>query len=330
MCSSFGQDGMLVQSSTRPDALKAVLGEVLDIPNCKLSIDSLPSSGRTVLNQSRGVLYAAACAVACNQLRRRVRFCVSPKVALKTMGMRVGSMKSYYRVQVDQKGNITELFNDYYTDCGSSTNELRATATAVAFQSCYNADNYQFRMSAVLTDNPSNSCQYFAFDPLCMIENIMEHVAFVTKLDPIEVRLRNMAEDHPARKIYEGIIESAAYYDRKKAIDEFNKNNRWKKRGLGSMPLTSHVNALGHQEVVVRINPSDGSVSITHGGLEWGQDIGTKATQITASVLQIPMEIVSVRSGGYSWNAIGGSTDQEVVYVGQTDNKLIQIKLIIH
>lgn len=311
ICSPMSNSGILVQTSTQcPYVIQTVLGEMLSMPNSRFKIESLPSPDAGLFP---GTLFISACALATYLLKSRVKFVVSPEGVFKTVGKRMGAMKSFYRVQVDKKGQILHLFNDFYTDCGSSTNHISPPKPQLALQNCYNGDNYNLKLTAIRTDTPSNSCPTYDFEPLCMIENIMEHVAFSCRLDPVQVRMMNMHAKSPAKNIYQTLIETGNYYERKREIEEFNRNNRWKKRGISSMPLTSLIIPTGDQEAVVRISPSDGSVTVSHGGFECGQGINTKVLQMVAHILGVPMKIITVMDDVHCDHGYG--SDPQVITV---------------
>jgi xanthine dehydrogenase/oxidase len=67
----------------------------------------------------------------------------------------------------------------------------------------------------------------------------------------------------------------------------------------------------------VAIYNSDGSVAIAHGGVESGQGINTKAAQVVAYELGIPVDLINVRKPEnlISANSIttGGSITSELV-----------------
>lgn len=57
-----------------------------------------------------------------------------------------------------------------------------------------------------------------------MIEYIMEHIAFVTKQDPVEVRLANLNPKHNAMPtMVEDLKRNADFKNRKKQVETFNK-----------------------------------------------------------------------------------------------------------
>ena len=76
----------------------------------------------------------------------------------------------------------------------------------------------------------------------------------------------------------------------------------------------------GSIPVLVSIYHSDGTVAVCHGGVECGQGINTKAAQVAATVLEIPMEMISIKRmdnvGGANATCTGGSmTSEAICYV---------------
>ena len=68
-------------------------------------------------------------------------------------------------------------------------------------------------------------------------------------------------------------------------LKEFNRCNRWRKRGISRVPIV--------HEVIVRATPgkvsilSDGSIVVEVGGVELGQGLWTKVKQVTAYALSL-------------------------------------------
>jgi len=85
--------------------------------------------------------------------------------------------------------------------------------------------------------------------------------------------------------------EKSNYYEKRKEVDTFNKENRWKKRGLAIIPNKFNIaftamflNQAGALLHVYR----DGSVLLSHGGVEMGQGLHTKMIQVVSRMLKIP------------------------------------------
>ena len=53
-------------------------------------------------------------------------------------------------------------------------------------------------------------------------------------------------------------------------------NNRWRKRALSLVPLSYPVSMVMKYPVLVSIYDKDGTVAVSHGGVEMGQGLNTK------------------------------------------------------
>lgn len=110
------------------------------------------------------------------------------------------------------------------------------------------------------------------------------------------------------------------FYNRRNEIDELNSKNRWIKRGIALTFMDYQVEFFGALNALVSIYHQDGTVAISHGGVEMGQGMNTKAAQVAAHVLDIPLEYISVKPTNNLINAnascTGGSqTSEAVCYV---------------
>lgn len=54
--------------------------------------------------------------------------------------------------------------------------------------------------------------------------------------------------------------------------------NRWKKQGMSLVPMAWLLDLFGIYPVLISIYHGDGTVAISHGGIEMGQGINTKVS----------------------------------------------------
>ena len=127
-------------------------------------------------------------------------------------------------------------------------------------------------------------------------------------------------------EIVDRLIKSSDYFARLERVKEFNLNNRWKKSGISIVPMKYP--ALwkdGYYSVNMSVFNHDGSVSLSHGGIEIGQGIHTKLAQVCAYELGIPLEMVTVKTANNTFNAnsqwTGGSVTTEIVARVSTEEK---------
>ena len=115
-----------------------------------------------------------------------------------------------------------------------------------------------------------------------MIENVMEHLAHDIGMDPLEFRLKNLVDlsytptgesEANILPTIIPIIKSSSEYDQRKVqIDEFNAQNRWKKRGLSLVPMIyGQYDYTAKFHILLSIYQGDGTISISCGAVEMGQ-----------------------------------------------------------
>lgn len=123
----------------------------------------------------------------------------------------------------------------------------------------------------------------------------MEHIAFAVKKDSTDVRLINMRTvDNDFPELIPRFKRETDFDKRCKEIELFNKANRWMKKALTLNVMLYPVIYLGNYQAMVSIYRGDGSVTVTTGGMELGQGLNTKAAQVCAYTLGIPLEYVSI------------------------------------
>lgn len=125
----------------------------------------------------------------------------------------------------------------------------------------------------------------------------MERISYECSMDPIEVRLNNLDKNKYGEiiELLDALKENAEYTSRAAAVKSFNTQNRWKKRAIRlSLCRWEPVGGV-YDDVNMAIYHSDGSVVITHGGVEMGQGINTKIAQTAAYLLKIPLDKITVK-----------------------------------
>lgn len=86
------------------------------------------------------------------------------------------------------------------------------------------------------------------------------------------------------------------------------------------MPMRFPIIFIGSYNAYVTIYHMDGTVAITHGGIDSGQGLNTKMVQVAAFTLGLPMSMISVKpannlTGANSFTTGGSATTDLVGYV---------------
>lgn len=141
-------------------------------------------------------------------------------------------------------------------------------------------------------------------------------------LDPLDVRLANLDTQYASdiKEMVDYLMIQADYPKRREAVNKFNTENRWKKRGLRFALLRWTPVGGINLYINLSVYRGDGSVVITHGAIEMGQGINTKAIQIAAYLLNIPVEKIIVKENNTviapNCSLSGGSIMNQNVILG--------------
>jgi xanthine dehydrogenase small subunit len=102
------------------------------------------------------------------------------------------------------------------------------------------------------------------------------------------------------RELWDCLKQESRFEERQKDIHDFNRENKWRKRGISMIPLKYGISYSGPRGTLdqggayVVAYSSDGSVLVSHGGVEMGQGIQTKMAQIAAETLNVPIELIKM------------------------------------
>ncbi|XP_014217161.1 xanthine dehydrogenase-like [Copidosoma floridanum] len=314
------EDGMDVFSATQwMDLTQASVASLLDVPTNTINIKVRRLGGAYGAKISRATQIACACALACHLLRRPARLVMSIEDNMRAIGKRVAAYMEYY-VSVDEHGKIQRLNGSYYGNKGAAFNESHATSAINFFYNCYDEKKWNTIGYDVKTDLPCNTwCRSpGSVEGIGLIEHIMERIARVTGKDPLEVRINNMnqTDKEALLPMIENLKKSSNYEQRLGDVKKFNQENRWKKRGISLVTMKYSLSLVGQYYSMVSIYARDGTVSVSHAGIEMGQGLHTKMAQIVASAFNIDLKMVSVKPSNTlispNSSVTGGSVGSDV------------------
>lgn len=219
-----------------------------------------------------------------------------------------------YKAGFMNDGRIVALDMEHYSNGGSTLDEsLLVLETGVLkLENAYKIPNLRCQACVCKTNLPSNTAfRGFGFPQSgLIIEYCITEVAAKCGFSPEKIRMINMYKEIdqiPCKQeinaknliqCWEECMAMSSYSVRKAAVEKFNSENYWKKKGLAMVPLKYPVGlgltVLGQAAALVHIY-LDGSVLVTHGGIEMGQGVHTKMIQVVSRELKMPLSSVHLR-----------------------------------
>ncbi|KAJ6648665.1 Xanthine dehydrogenase [Pseudolycoriella hygida] len=312
-------DGIKVYTSTQwTDFTQIAISGCLKVPTNSVHLELKRVGGAYGGKVTRASLIACACALGCYLTRRPVRFVMTIESNMEVIGKR-NAMIGEYTATVDPNGKIESLNYNTFHDAGSSFNEPISSSVAISHANCYDASKWNLKSEDVKTDAPSHTwCRApRTLEMIGLAETVMEHISKVLSKDPMSVRLENMPSESLIRTMIPAFLKDVDFNDRKRSVDDFNKANRWSKKGIAVVPMQYPIANKSPHTAYVAVYHNDGTVVVSHGGVEMGQGINTKVTQVVAHAFGIAPSFVQVRNSdsviGANCIASAGSVASEMV-----------------
>ncbi|NXY85208.1 AOXB oxidase, partial [Alcedo cyanopectus] len=284
-------------------------------------------------------LFAVIAAVAANKTGCPVRFTLERNMDMLITGGR-HPFYGKYKVGFMNDGRIIAADFQCYINggCTKDESELVIEYIVLKVDNAYNIPNLRVRGHACKTNLPSNTAfRGFGFPQAGLfMETCLVAVATQTGLPHEKVRELNMykgvnltsfKEKFDAGnlwKCWEECLAKSDYYSRKAMVKEFNMKNYWKKKGIAIIPMKFSVGfnaTYFHQAGALVHIYIDGSVLVTHGGIELGQGIHTKMLQVASRELKIPLSYIhlyetsttTVPNGKYTAGSVGTEINARAV-----------------
>ncbi|XP_041041194.1 xanthine dehydrogenase-like isoform X2 [Carcharodon carcharias] len=303
------ENGLDVQASSQwLDFAQQAISGAIGVPLKEVNITAKHLGGAYGAKVNRANLVACGAAVAATLLHRPVQCIMDLTSNMKAIGKRHGYIVKY-KVGFNEDGTLNGVIITYYCNNGSSPNDHEAGQYFAYSDNAYKCKNWQLIPVAVKTNLAAHTwCRAPGSMPnIFVIETILEHVAKFLSLDPIRVKQKNLyaqGDTTPMgfvlpycsiQELYKSQLTKVDVAGRLQAIKKFNADNSWKKKGLAVVPLKYCLYwTEGRFLCTVSIFASDGSVIVTHGGVEIGQGLNTKVAQVCAYVLGIPVNLISI------------------------------------
>eukprot|EP01125_Pyxidicula_operculata_P013386 TRINITY_DN4438_c0_g2_i2.p1 TRINITY_DN4438_c0_g2~~TRINITY_DN4438_c0_g2_i2.p1 ORF type:complete len:1236 (+),score=297.56 TRINITY_DN4438_c0_g2_i2:108-3815(+) len=283
---------------------------------------------------TRTLPVTVATAVSSQKTGRPVRVETSIKEDLTLTAGR-HDFKASYKVAFDKNGKITALDLKAYGNTGYSHDFSVVIFLEFneAIDDVYFIPNLRVLSQGVKTNLPTRTAvrTFGKSQAKYVIETILERIALAVGKAPEEVREINMynklncitpfgvhLEQFNVPTLFQKLKTQGNYDERKKLIEQYNKDHKWKKRGLSAVGLKfglhqgymsgSHVNLTYY---------ADGTITMFHGSVEKGTGTDTKAAQVVSMILGC--DINKIRIAPFTTDVIGqaafngGSVSSEAI-----------------
>jgi len=256
------------------------------------------------------VVFSCQAAVAAHHTGRPVRLLLERDEDMRWTGHRHPFL-GHYKVGFTKQGLLQSLDVFLYNNGGNSYDLSGSVVNRAMFHSdnAYFIPNVRTQGRIAKTNTISNTAFRGFGGPQGMVvaESWIDRVAHFLGMPPHELRAKNLYKYGETThfkmpvvtrfsEMWEKCKQKFNFEAKLKERDEFNATNRFKKQGVAIVPAKfgiAFVAFLNQGTAQVNIY-KDGSVLITHGGVEMGQGLHTKCIQIASASLGIPINKIYI------------------------------------
>lgn len=307
-----GDEMEIFCSTQNPADVQQLVAKLLDVPSNKITVRAPRLGGGFGGKDTRPAMVALPVALAAYKLQKPVRCMLDRPEDMIMTGSRHPFLQKY-KIGFDKSGLIKVAQVEMFLNAGCTLD----MSGPVLHRGMFHFENsYKIPVSSVTgylckTNLPSNVAFRGFGGPqgMFLAENMIRDVAEFLNRDVMDLMELNFYKEGDLThynqylnyctlsRCWEECLCSSDYQKRKTKIRQFNKTNRYKKRGL-ALVSSKHGISFGEQFLnqggaLVNVY-LDGSVLITHGGVEMGQGLHTKMIQVASRILKLNPKKISV------------------------------------
>ena len=302
----------IFSSTQNPNETQIHCALVCGIPASNVTCNVKRIGGGFGGKETRSVQFASPVALAAYLLQKPVRINVERDMDMSISGQR-HAFHAKYTAGCMKNGTLKFLDVKLYNNAGYSYDISGAVMSRALLHidGCYRWPAMTQVGTLCKTNQPSHTAfrGFGAPQGLTVVETIIEHISTKINIPSHEIRLMNLyhlndrthfqqiIDEWNVPEALDQIVRTSDVAARQASITEFNSKNKWSKRGISILPIKYGLNYtakfMNQGGSLVNIY-TDGTVLISHGGIEMGQGLHTKMIQVAARALQISHENIRI------------------------------------
>lgn len=287
----------VISASQSPVNCQQVVSTVLGVPFSQVQVNTRRCGGGFGAKQTNGNFTAACAAIASKDLQLPVSLELTLQDPMRGLGARP-QYQYTYKLGVNSSNQVLAFEGNLSMAVGWTSPDCygEASTALTNLDNCYNIPNFQVNATLYQTNiAPGTSVRGPGWiQAIVLTEMAMNDAANQLSIDPVAFKEANFyvqgntlptgmpLMECNLERVWSTVKQSANYTQRVADVAAFNAANKFVKRGLSINPTRFGVNwSWCNYNASVALY-ADGSIAITHGGIELGQGINTKVTQVCA------------------------------------------------
>lgn len=301
-------------STQSPYAVQSACARICGVPQHKIEIDVKRLGGGFGGKEDQATHWACAATLAARILRKPVQIVLNRVDDMQMTGKR-HPYSADFKLGLKKDGTIEALDMKFYQNAGAAAD----LSTAVLERSLFHATNsYRVPNARIYAAScKTNLHPHTAFrgfggpQAMFVMESALSKAAETMGMEREEIQYKNLVSDGDvfpygqvidecqAKACWDDAAETYDLAGTRKRIAEYNATHTATKKGLAVMPICFGISFtkihLNQASALVHIY-TDGSLSVSTGGVEMGQGVTTNMAEIASAELGISRDRIKVES----------------------------------
>lgn len=302
----------VISSTQGPTGVQRAVAQSLGLSMNEVEVEARRLGGGFGGKEDQAAIWGSLAALGAWVSRKPVKLYLDRKVDMRATGKR-HPYSSDFRIGADADGRLVAFEADYYQNSGCTCDLSSAimSRTVLHATGAYSIPNVRVTGYMCRTNLPSFTAfrGFGAPQAFFVIEAAMDALAKAMGMDMVELQRKNLFAEGDsthfgmpivrARAVesFDRLLEKTSWKELRASIDDFNRENSLEKKGAAILPLCFGISftklPMNQAGALVHVY-TDGSVLVSTGAIEMGQQVSRKIGLIAASSLGIPIEKISV------------------------------------
>ncbi|HWR12315.1 MAG TPA: molybdopterin cofactor-binding domain-containing protein [Rectinemataceae bacterium] len=302
----------VISSTQGPTGVQRAVAQSLGLAMNMVEVEARRLGGGFGGKEDQAAIWGSLAALGAWVSRKPVKLYLDRRVDMQATGKR-HPYSSDFRIGADADGRLAAFEADYYQNSGCTCDLSPAilSRTLLHATGAYKIPNVRVTGNMCRTNLPSFTAfrGFGAPQGFFVIEAALDALARSMGMDRVELQRRNLYHEGDstyfgmplervrAEESFDRLLEKVSWKELRVDIEAFNASNSLEKRGAAILPLCFGISftklPMNQAGALVHVY-TDGSVLVSTGAIEMGQQVSRKIGLIAASTLGIPQERVSV------------------------------------
>lgn len=303
----------VISSTQGPTGVQRAVAQVLGLPMNMVEVEARRLGGAFGGKEDQAANWASMAAVASWVCGKPVELYLNRKDDMRATGKR-HPYTTDFRIGADADGKLLAFEADYYQNSGPTCDLSAAilARTLLHATGAYQIPNVRVTGYMCHTNLPSFTAfrGFGAPQAFFVIEAAMDALAQKMGTEVVELKRRNLFREGDrtyygmtlervrASESVERLFAKVDYPALSQRIKTFNATHRLQKKGLGFIPVAFGISftklQMNQAGALVHVY-TDGSVIVSTGAIEMGQQVARKIALVTARTLGVPVSYVTVQ-----------------------------------